>query len=567
MNAIEYPAYSEPRGLAEGTLWSFGRNGERPPGEGRGEEPSIAQPIPRAHAAGCSCKMNPEARAPNEDPPRHNRIQKADGVTVAEKYLARLCEKSFLSLWSYPGVYRDQGKPQNGGHGKEICDLLVFFDQHVIIFSDKHCQLQDSGDVGRDWQRWFKKAIQKSAEQAWGAERWIRQNPNRVFLDRECKCHLPIDLPEMGKAIFHLVVVAHGVSSRIRNCFVGGSGSLMLNTGLKGFDTHTFPFYVGDLAPQKTFVHVLDDDSLHTLMSTRDTISDFAAYLSKREKLLRGQRAICATGEEELLAIYLKNFTEDNEHDFVFPIGPGQVVDKIYLPEGHWEDFHNSPERIAQLNEDRVSYAWDKLIEKFNYYAMRGEQHFVTGGGIKDTERVLRFMAREPRWKRRYLAKCLLEMIHTTLPTQRSLRVLLPTDVGDPHYVFLLLPTVHAKTDEEYRLVRRRFLEDCCAVAKLEYPDAKDIVGIATEAGTNRASRSEDAIYVDAREWSAQMESNARMLQKELGILTEPVRVEERMQEYPDMPVGEARMKNPRNKPCPCGSGKKYKHCCLNKQR
>ena len=57
MNAIEYPAYSEPRGLAEGTLWSFGRNGERPPenrspevgplllepGEGRGEEPSIAQ--------------------------------------------------------------------------------------------------------------------------------------------------------------------------------------------------------------------------------------------------------------------------------------------------------------------------------------------------------------------------------------------------------------------------------------------------------------------------------------------------------------------------------------------
>src|ERR1019366_3491632 len=123
--------------------------------------------------------------------------------------------------------------------------------------------------------------------------------------------------------------------------------------------------------------------------------------------------------------------------------------------------------------------------------------------------------------------------------------------------VFLLLPTVHAKTDEEYRLVRRRFLEDCCAVAKLEYPDAQDIVGIATEAGTDRANRSEDAIYVDAREWSAEMESNARMLQKELGILTKPARVVEKMQEYPDMPVAGARMKNPRNKPCPCGSGRK----------
>jgi uncharacterized protein YecA (UPF0149 family) len=63
------------------------------------------------------------------------------------------------------------------------------------------------------------------------------------------------------------------------------------------------------------------------------------------------------------------------------------------------------------------------------------------------------------------------------------------------------------------------------------------------------------------------MESNARMLQKELGILTKPARVVEKMQEYPDMPVAGARMKNPRNKPCPCGSGRKYKHCCLHKQR
>lgn len=509
--------------------------------------------------------MNPESQSSNEDTPQREPIQKADGVTVAERYLARLCEKNFLFLWSYPGVYRNQGKPENGGHGKEICDLLVIFDQHVIVFSDKHCQLQDSADVRRDWQRWFKRAIQKSAEQAWGSERWIRQNPNRVFLDRECKRHLPIDLPSMQKATFHLVVVAHGVSSRIKKCFAGSSGSLMLDTGLKGFDQHTSPFYVGDLAPQKTFVHVLDDDSLHTLMSTRDTISDFVAYLSKREKLLRGQREICATGEEQLLAIYLTNLNEDNEHDFVFPIEPGQVVGKIYLPEGHWEDFQNSPQRNAQLNEDRISYAWDELIEKFNYYAMRGEQHFVTSGGIKDSERILRFMAREPRWKRRYLAKRILEMIHTTPATQRMLTVLPPREAGDPYYVFLLLPTVHAKTNEEYRVVRRHFLADCCAVAKVKFPDAKDIVGIATESGTDHRNRSEDAIYFDAREWNAQMESDASMLSEQLGILTKPKQFQEHAQEYPDVPVADAKMKNSRNKPCPCGSGKKYKHCCLNK--
>ena len=139
--------------------------------------------------------MDNESKSNKKDSPQNEPVEKAGGMTAAEKYLAHLCERSFLSLWSYPGVYRDQGKLGENGHGKEVCDLLVVFDQHVIIFSDKHCVLQVSGNEQRDWSRWFKKAVQKSAEQAWGAERWIRQNPNRLFLDRECKRPLPIDLP------------------------------------------------------------------------------------------------------------------------------------------------------------------------------------------------------------------------------------------------------------------------------------------------------------------------------------------------------------------------------------
>jgi SEC-C motif len=513
----------------------------------------------------CDLRMNPESKSPNEGAPQREPVKKADGVTVAEKYLARLCEKNFLSLWSYPGVYRDQGNRGDAGDGKEICDLLVVFGQHIIIFSDKHCQFQDSGDVERDWQRWFKKAIQKSAEQAWGAERWIRQQPHRIFLDRECKHSLPIELPQMDEAIFHLVVVAHGASSRIRRHFTSDSGSVMLNSSLKGFEQHRSPFYVGDIAPQKTFIHVLDDDSLHTLMATRDTISDFIEYLSKRQKLLRGQPSILATGEEQLLAIYLTNLNNQSEHDFVFPTKSERGVTHIILPEGHWEDFQNSPQRIAQIDADKVSYAWDELIEKFNYYAMRGEQHFVTDGGLKDCEKILRFMAREPRWKRRYLAKRILDMIFTTPVTDRNLCVLPPREANDPYYVFLLLPMIHAKTNEEYRNVRRQFLEDCCLVTKLVYPEAKDIVGIATETDATYVSRSEDSIYFDAREWNAEMESEARVLQKNLGILTKPTKHHEHAQEFPDVPSAVGKMKNPRNKPCPCGSGKKYKHCCLNR--
>lgn len=64
-------------------------------------------------------------------------VQPAEGVTDAERYLAKLCKRSFLSLWSYPGVFRDQGRVDGKGDGKEVCDLLVVFDNHIIIFSDK----------------------------------------------------------------------------------------------------------------------------------------------------------------------------------------------------------------------------------------------------------------------------------------------------------------------------------------------------------------------------------------------------------------------------------------------
>src|SRR5262249_23054470 len=108
---------------------------------------------------------------------------RSSGVTRAERYLSVLCERTFLSLWSYPGVYGDQlvgtmGRESKQREGKEVADLLVVFERHVILFSDKDCAFPNSGNLDRDWQRWFRRAIMESAQQLWGAERWIRQYPN-----------------------------------------------------------------------------------------------------------------------------------------------------------------------------------------------------------------------------------------------------------------------------------------------------------------------------------------------------------------------------------------------------
>jgi hypothetical protein len=234
-------------------------------------------------------------------------VQRRDGLTSTERYLKRLCDRSFLSLWSYPGVYRDQGRPGVSGDGKEVCDLLVVSERHIIIFSDKDCTFPNSGDLELDWKRWFKRAIHKSAEQIWGAERWIKTYPQRLFLDPACTQPFPIDLPSPSEVKFHRILVAHGVSERCKDA-LGGSGSLMIAPSILG-DMHYasnkdngIPFAIGQIGPTKGYIHVFDDTTLGIVMGMLDTITDFVTYLTKKEDFIQSDQLIIAAGEEDLLA-------------------------------------------------------------------------------------------------------------------------------------------------------------------------------------------------------------------------------------------------------------------------
>lgn len=401
--------------------------------------------------------------------------------------------------------------------------------------------------------------MKSSADQVWGAERWIRGFGDRLFLDAQCTQHFPFELPASPR--FHLIVVAHDVS-RACNEALGGSGSVMLQTDLLGFSEHTRPFTIGDLAPTRTFVHVLDDTSLAVLMKTLDTIADFVAYLRKKEALFRGTRPLMAAGEEELLAWYLKHTNAAGEHDFVFP---PEIDGGIVLSEGGWLAFQTNPQRRAQIEHNRASYTWDALIETFNTHALNGTQYRVTEGGIKDSELVLRFCAREPRTRRRFLASVLQEMLAITQPNQARRRLILPSRPGDPHFVFLLFPYESSLSHDENREARSAYLEACLIAAKVRCPEALDIVGIATESGLHTSARTEDATYLDARDWTPAMQANAESVRDELELFVTPDMKHEHVSEYPTTRL-DGRLvhpipKNPRNKLCPCESGKKYKKC------
>jgi hypothetical protein len=496
-------------------------------------------------------------------------IHRNEGVTAAENYLKRLCEKTFLSLWCYPNIHRNEGR---SGSKHEVCDLLVVFEDHIIIFSDKDCEFPNTGDLKLDWNRWYKKAIRESAKQALGAEKWIKENPNTLFLDPACMQPFPIPLPDLSIANFHKIIVAHGVSDRCKQ-ELGGSGSFMIMPDIIG-DMHiataehdAIPFAIGQIDPRKGFIHVLDDTSLDIVMSKLDTISDFVGYLDKKEKFILNGRLAMAAGEEELLAYYLRDLNDEDEHDFILP----ETNASLALDEGHWTRFEQSSARKRQIQEDKISYVWDTLIERFNEHILNGTQYHTTHPGVEHSERIMRFLAKESRFSRRYLSRTLMEIIAETKPSQRRARVVKSLGPKSPIYIFLLLPHLNDIPDDVYREGRMKFLEAYCLVTKLKMPDAEDIIGIATESGNSADMlRSEDALYYDARNWTEEEESEAKNLQDDLGLLVNYRTLTSHEEEYPNeirqprflSPQSSRQIKVGRNQPCTCGSGKKFKKCC-----
>ena len=234
-------------------------------------------------------------------------------------------------------------------------------------------------------------------------------------------------------------------------------------------------------------------------------------------------------GEENLLAHYLSNVDAEGLHAFAFD----SDADAIAIDESWWSHFSSSDARRAQVEHDEVSYIWDHVIESFAGHAFSGTQYYATEPGFDSTELILRFLAAESRFRRRMLGQALFDCVTETPEDQRRIRVIPQQRSGQPMYVFLVLPWMASKSEDENREFRRSFLVACVMVARMKIGPTDDIVGIATESGTGREQRSHDVVYYDARGWSATDEARAGKYQLDLDILTNERQVAVHMEEYP----------------------------------
>lgn len=106
------------------------------------------------------------------------------------------------------------------------------------------------------------------------------------------------------------------------------------------------------------------------------------------------------------------------------------------------------------------------------------------------------------------------------------------------------------------------------------------VVGIVTDAG-DEPYRTFDLVLLEGDQWSPEMERLASEIESELGVSGRGTihRITDPYHDPNDRPPatrssGSARPSRPRrdgrvgrNDPCPCQSGKKFKHCCLRRMQ
>ncbi|POB00466.1 hypothetical protein C2134_01565 [Chromobacterium sinusclupearum] len=462
----------------------------------------------------------------------------AQGTTESERVLTQLARKAFLSLWSYPNVYSDEGRPGGKGDGKELVDLLVVFGTNVLLFSDKHCAFQLNIDIKVAWPRWYKRAIEKSAKQLAGAEKFLRQFPDRIFVDKSCQTPLPVSLPDPAIARYFLIAVTRGGHEAAARYFGGGStGSLMFNNRLAGDAHYEQPFEVGFPLKGRRFVHVLDEVTVGALLEELDTVPDLVDYLVCKERFLGADIAwISIAGEEELLARYMCTM-ESGRHSL--PRVPNDI-NAVIIPEGDWQHYCSSPQRAAKCQADQGSYMWDELIEYQASFVRAG-----TAIGLPETlpetidhERVLRALASESRLARRALANDFRFALSKRTPGEKFARMTLSSDNMSRAYVFLTVPISPNIDYQAYRDMRAAALFAYCHGIKLRFPHVIEAVGIASEPFSEEAT-SQDFLYVDLSKGLGPEESAMWTdMMEEFNALQTPARdVQYQMQKITEFPI------------------------------
>lgn len=432
------------------------------------------------------------------------KIEKGIPVNTTEKNLSDLCDLAFLKLWSFPNPYKEPGK--------ELCDVLVVFDNNIIIFSVKNIKYNENKGLA-GWQRWKRKAIDESITQINGAEKWIKNHPDQIYLNKNCNTIIPINSKKKFK--IYRIVVVHGISDSIANIPGNTSGSL----GIKYSDNNDFEDvqYFVEL-PKFPIYHILDSANLEILLKELDTITDFLNYLKEKEKVIKLSNIITYAGEENVMGQYLRNIEyKTGKHYILKDENKNLIVDFENMI---WKNFSNSFEYKEKKTLDKVSYLWDEYLKQLCEYSLTGE---LTGNiDVFQESSPIKEMAKESRFYRRILSDGIIQSVdyfpEIADDYTRQVRLIMSED-NKSAYVFL---QIKYNEQDDYETVvrpkRRQMLNIACGTLKNKHSFLRKIVGIAINSPKHHIYTDQDYILLDCKKWTREDRSHYYNLNKDYNF-------------------------------------------------
>jgi hypothetical protein len=442
-------------------------------------------------------------------------VKKSGGVTESERLLSRLCDRTFLKLWSYPNPYKDDGK--------ELCDLLVVFEDVGFVFFDREKPLEPESDKDPMvlWQRWKRRVIDAQTKTAHGAERYLRSG-REIYLDDTLTQKLPVS-PKSELRVLHKIVVAHGALEACKQASDSNVyGSLAICYGQLRDEIPHFPFLV--VLDKDQPVHVLDTHNLLILLKELDTVWDFSDYLNAKLNAINSLDVLMYCGEEDLLAHYFLTYDEEANRHFIGT--KDSSINFLMVGEGEWKDFECSAVYERTKRANHASYLWDDLIQRTSDNALTGR--LLGHSPLLHGRSAIHEMAKEPRFSRRALSDHMFRAIESfpdNLGACARTLSLMPSFYPEKRYLFLQLRApAEIRAAEEFRAKRQFMLEVACGAAKNAFPEIEIVVGIAIDPPKFSSEVSEDFLLMECAQWTEKHRARYIALNEDLGFFRSDLR-------------------------------------------
>lgn len=247
---------------------------------------------------------------------QRDRSQSKKG-TAGEEFINELVTSAYSKYWCFPGPKDEDGDK------KEIADLLIWFDETLVILSVKNYEFKGN------YERYEKMTVEKATRQIIGAEKKLLQSGRDIVVVH----------PERGRVTIPWASIKRTVR-------------LIVNLG-EGQEYYESGRSAGKQSSQ--YISILDKDAVKAIFQELDTIPDLVKYLNDREVLLASEVKIMIGGRErDLLASYIKRARS-------FPSTDGLTAATLDI-DGSWEEFENNAQKKARDEANQVSYVVDDIL-------------------------------------------------------------------------------------------------------------------------------------------------------------------------------------------------------------